>query len=117
MAALRSSIALALTNPKLDLEVYPGDKINVPRKTLVMIQLRCCPGRRRAPFGWPAVFLTGWTVWRGRFAVGGGRRVDRPLRLDFNPAEGIVLSTQPNALASVNGQPVRQAVLRNGDAT
>ena len=41
---------------------------------------------------------------------------DQHLQLDFNPAEGIVLSAQPNALATVNGQPVHQTVLRNGDA-
>ena len=41
---------------------------------------------------------------------------DQHLRLDFNPAEGIVLSAQPDALASVNGQAVQHAVLRNGDA-
>ncbi len=40
---------------------------------------------------------------------------DEHLQLDFDPAEGIVLSAQPNALVSVNGQPVQQAVLRNGD--
>ena len=41
---------------------------------------------------------------------------DQHLQLDFHPAEGIVLSAQPNALATVNGQPVQQALLRNGDA-
>ena len=41
---------------------------------------------------------------------------DQHLQLDFNPEEGIVLSAQPDALATVNGQPVRQTVLRNGDA-
>jgi hypothetical protein len=41
---------------------------------------------------------------------------DQHLQLDFNPAEGIVLSAQPKALAAVNGQPVDRAVLRNGDA-
>ena len=41
---------------------------------------------------------------------------DQHLQLDFKPAEGFLLSTQPNALATVNGQPVHQAVLRNGDA-
>lgn len=41
---------------------------------------------------------------------------DQHLQLDFNPAAGIVLSAQPNALATVNGQPVQRAVLRNGDA-
>src|ERR1035441_7113456 len=40
---------------------------------------------------------------------------DQHLRLDFNPTEGIVLIAQPDALATVNGQPVHQAVLRNGD--
>ena len=39
---------------------------------------------------------------------------DEHLQLDFNPAEGIALSAQPNALASVNGQSVSQTVLRNG---
>jgi hypothetical protein len=41
---------------------------------------------------------------------------DQHLKLDFNPAEGIVLSAEPNALAAVNGLAVHQAVLRNGDA-
>jgi len=40
---------------------------------------------------------------------------DRHLALDFNPAEGLVLSAQPDALASVNGEAVQQTVLRNGD--
>jgi hypothetical protein len=41
---------------------------------------------------------------------------DEHLQLDFKPAEGIVLSAQPNALAAVNGHAVQQTVLRNGDA-
>jgi pSer/pThr/pTyr-binding forkhead associated (FHA) protein len=41
---------------------------------------------------------------------------EQHLQLNFDPAEGIVLSAQPNALATVNGQPVQQGVLRNGDA-
>ncbi len=40
---------------------------------------------------------------------------DEHLQLTFDRTEGIVLSAQPNALASVNGQPVSQTVLRNGD--
>ena len=40
---------------------------------------------------------------------------DQHLQLDFNPAEGIVMSVQPNTLATVNGQPAHQAILRNGD--
>jgi hypothetical protein len=41
---------------------------------------------------------------------------DQHLELHFDPAEGIVLSAQPNALAAVNGEAVQQTVLRNGDA-
>jgi pSer/pThr/pTyr-binding forkhead associated (FHA) protein len=40
---------------------------------------------------------------------------DRHLQLDFEPAQGILLRTLPNALVSVNGQPVTQTLLRNGD--
>jgi len=41
---------------------------------------------------------------------------DEHLELGFNPSEGIVLRAQPDALAFVNGEPVSQTVLRNGDA-
>ena len=40
---------------------------------------------------------------------------DRHLELTFEPASGFVLKTQPDALAAINGQPFREAVLRNGD--
>lgn len=40
---------------------------------------------------------------------------ERHLQLDFDPAEGIVLTVQPGAIATVNGQPVQRATLRNGD--
>jgi len=40
---------------------------------------------------------------------------DQHLRLDFSPAEGVILKAQHNALARVNGQPVQEAVLHNGD--
>jgi len=40
---------------------------------------------------------------------------DQHLQLDFDPAAGLVLIAQPNALASVNGQLVQQTVLHNGD--
>ena len=40
---------------------------------------------------------------------------DQHARLDFEPAEGVVLSVQPGALASVNGERVERATLRNGD--
>jgi pSer/pThr/pTyr-binding forkhead associated (FHA) protein len=40
---------------------------------------------------------------------------DDHLQLDLNPAEGFRLRTQANALATVNGQPANEALLRNGD--
>jgi pSer/pThr/pTyr-binding forkhead associated (FHA) protein len=41
---------------------------------------------------------------------------DHHLELDFDPAQGFVLSTQPNALATVNGWPIHAVILRNGDS-
>ena len=40
---------------------------------------------------------------------------DSHLQIDFVRKEGFVMQTQPNALASVNNQPIERAVLRNGD--
>ncbi|HWH72364.1 MAG TPA: FHA domain-containing protein [Candidatus Sulfotelmatobacter sp.] len=40
---------------------------------------------------------------------------DQHLQLDFRPREGFLLTAQPQALARVNGQPVEQRLLRNGD--
>ena len=40
---------------------------------------------------------------------------DQHLELDLITPGGFVLSAQPNALATVNGQPVQQIILRNGD--
>ena len=34
---------------------------------------------------------------------------------NFTARQGFTLTTAPNALASVNSQPVQTAVLRNGD--
>jgi pSer/pThr/pTyr-binding forkhead associated (FHA) protein len=82
-----------------------------------MVQLKVLSGKK-AGIAWVA----------RRFPVSIGRSAaadlqleesgvwEQHLRLDFDPKEGIVLSAQLNALATVNGQPVRQAVLRNGDA-
>ncbi len=69
------------------------------------------------------------TVWLARrFPVRIGRAAaadlqldesgvwDQHLQLDLSPGKGFVLSAQPDALASVNGQPVHKALLRNGDA-
>jgi pSer/pThr/pTyr-binding forkhead associated (FHA) protein len=82
-----------------------------------MVQLKVLSGKKAG------------TVWVARhFPVRIGRssgadlQIEEPgvwdqhLQLDFNPAQGIVLSAQLNALASINGQAVRQAVLHNGDA-
>ena len=40
---------------------------------------------------------------------------DQHLALELHREQGFVLTTQPDALATVNGEPVQQAVLRNGD--
>lgn len=40
---------------------------------------------------------------------------DQHLRISVQQPEGFVLSVQPEAIASVNGQLVQQAMLRNGD--
>ncbi|HOX56976.1 MAG TPA: FHA domain-containing protein [Candidatus Paceibacterota bacterium] len=81
-----------------------------------MVQLKVLSGKKAG---------TAWVA--RRFPVSIGRSAaadlqleepgvwDQHLQLSFDPAEGITLSAQPNALAAVNGQPVRHAVLRNGD--
>lgn len=40
---------------------------------------------------------------------------DEHFRLSFKPNEGFVLSTIGEALTSVNGEPVQEVLLRNGD--
>lgn len=40
---------------------------------------------------------------------------DNHLTISLDRAEGFTLETEANALASLNGQPVQHAVLRNGD--
>jgi pSer/pThr/pTyr-binding forkhead associated (FHA) protein len=40
---------------------------------------------------------------------------DKHFRLDFKPAEGFILTAQGDALVTVNDQPVRETILRNGD--
>jgi predicted component of type VI protein secretion system len=82
-----------------------------------MIQLKVLSGKKAG---------TAWVA--RRFPVRIGRSAsaelqvedsgvwDQHLELHFDPAEGIVLSAQPNALAAVNGEAVQQTVLRNGDA-
>ena len=41
---------------------------------------------------------------------------DRHLLLQFRRSDGFVLTTEPDALAAVNGEPIGEAVLRNGDS-
>lgn len=54
-------------------------------------------------------------------AVAADLRLEEPgvweqhLALAFDPAQGFVLSTQTNALATVNGWPIQSVILRNGD--
>jgi pSer/pThr/pTyr-binding forkhead associated (FHA) protein len=40
---------------------------------------------------------------------------DQHLELEFQKQEGFKLATAANALATVNSQPVQNAILRNGD--
>jgi hypothetical protein len=40
---------------------------------------------------------------------------DHHLQLEVRPGEGAVISASPDAFTAVNGQQVREAVLRNGD--
>ena len=82
-----------------------------------MVQLKVLSGKKAG---------TAWVARRFPVSIGRSPAADLQLEesgvwdqhllLDFNPAEGFILSAQPNALATVNGQPVHQTVLRNGDA-
>lgn len=40
---------------------------------------------------------------------------DQHLNLEFQKEEGFKLATSPNALATVNNEPVQSKILRNGD--
>ena len=40
---------------------------------------------------------------------------DQHSTLEFNPRQGIILAAAPNALVTVNSQPVQTTPLRNGD--
>lgn len=81
-----------------------------------MVQFRILSGKQAG---------TSWVA--RRFPVRIGRsansdlRLEEPgvweqhLRLEFRRHEGFVLAAEPQALAAVNGQPLQEAVLRNGD--
>lgn len=81
-----------------------------------MVQLKILSGKKAG------------TVWTARrFPVQVGRAAgcelrleedgvwDRHLLLHFRRPDGFVLTTESEALAAVNGDSVREAVLRNGD--
>jgi len=63
-----------------------------------------------------------------RFPVRIGRAAANDLRLEengvwdqhclvnFDPAEGFILTAQPNALLTINREPILSAPLRNGDS-
>jgi pSer/pThr/pTyr-binding forkhead associated (FHA) protein len=40
---------------------------------------------------------------------------DRHAEVDFIPADGFVLTAQPNCLVAINSEPIQETVLRNGD--
>jgi len=40
---------------------------------------------------------------------------DQHLTLEFQPGSGFNLATAPDAIATVNGEPVHNTILRNGD--
>ncbi len=40
---------------------------------------------------------------------------DRHVRIEFDPKSGLVMHPFPDALVSVNDEPVQEAILRNGD--
>jgi len=40
---------------------------------------------------------------------------DWHLSIELSPAEGLIVSAQPDALVCVNNQPIQRARLRNGD--
>ena len=81
-----------------------------------MVQLRILSGKKAG---------TSWVTRRFPVRVGRAPTCDLQLeehgvwndhfQIDFNPAAGFVLVTQPEALITANGQPAQRVVLRNGD--
>ena len=82
-----------------------------------MVQLKILSGKKAG------------AVWTARrFPVRIGRAANAELRveedgiwerhlvLELRRAEGFVLTTEPDALATVNGEPIQEAILRNGDS-
>ena len=81
-----------------------------------MVQLKVLSGKK-----------AGLSLATRDFPVRIGRAADCDLRLEdagvweqhfclhFKPAEGFLLKSEPNALVQVNGLPVSETLLRNGD--
>ena len=40
---------------------------------------------------------------------------DEHLKIELQPAEGFTVETLPNAVATLNGQPIQHSLVRNGD--
>jgi predicted component of type VI protein secretion system len=81
-----------------------------------MIQLKILSGKRAGD----AYVARRFPVRIGRAAASDWRLEedgvwDQHFQVEFNPADGFILSARPEAPATVNGQACRQAVLRNGD--
>ncbi|HOC54810.1 MAG TPA: FHA domain-containing protein [Verrucomicrobiota bacterium] len=81
-----------------------------------MVQLKLLSGKKAG---------TAWVARRFPVRIGRSNAADlqledegvwdQHLQLDFDPAQGIVLIAHPSAPATVNGHPLQQTVLRNGD--
>jgi len=81
-----------------------------------MVQLEILSDKQ-APASWVA---RNFPVRIGRAATADLRLAEsgvweQHLELHFDPARGFVLAVQPDALAAVNGEPMHETVLRNGD--
>ncbi len=81
-----------------------------------MVQLNILSGKKAG---------TSWVARRFPVRIGRSKAADlqleedgiweQHLQIDFNPAEGFVLTSHPDALTSLNGQPFTHAALRSGD--
>lgn len=82
-----------------------------------MVQFKILSGKKAG---------TAWVARRFPVRVGRSREADLVLEEDgvwdqhllvrFVPKQGVVVGAEGEALATVNGEPIREAVLRNGDA-
>jgi len=80
-----------------------------------MIQLNLLSGSRRAPTRLPAIFFRVGRAPGNELAIGRRRRLGPALTIEFQTHLGFNLTTAPNALVTVNGEPAQNITLRNGD--